>query len=63
LGWGLNDKPEGRLIVHSGGQNGIRSLTMTSLEHQNGFIVLTNGDNGGQVIYRLADELNGALFA
>jgi len=63
LGWGIKDAPEGRLIVHSGGQQGIKSLTMTSIEHQNGFIALTNGDNGGHVIYRLADELNGVLFS
>lgn len=62
LGWGIKDAPEGRLIVHSGGQQGIKSLTMSSLEHQNGFIALTNGDNGGQVIYRLADALGPALF-
>jgi CubicO group peptidase (beta-lactamase class C family) len=62
LGWGIKDAPEGRLIVHSGGQQGIRSLTMTSIDHQNGFIALTNGDNGGYVIYRLADELNGVLL-
>jgi CubicO group peptidase (beta-lactamase class C family) len=62
LGWGIKDAPEGRLIVHSGGQQGIKSLTMTSIKHQNGFIALTNGDNGGHVIYRLAEELNGVLF-
>ncbi|MEI9920880.1 MAG: serine hydrolase domain-containing protein [Bacteroidota bacterium] len=62
LGWGIKEQPEGKLIVHSGGQQGIISLTMASIEHQDGFVIFTNSDNGGRVTYRLADELNKELF-
>lgn len=51
LGWAVQERPEGNLIVHSGGQSGYRSLAMASVERKSGFVVLTNGDNGGKVIY------------
>jgi CubicO group peptidase (beta-lactamase class C family) len=51
LGWAVHERPEGNLIVHSGGQSGYRSLAMASVERKSGFVVLTNGDNGGKVIY------------
>lgn len=63
LGWGINDTPMGRLIVHSGGQQGIQSLMMFSQEHENGFVVFTNSDNGGHLTYRLREELTPMLFA
>jgi hypothetical protein len=61
LGWGLKDVSAGRLIVHSGGQQGIRSLAVASVENKNGFIALTNGDNGAYVVYRVLAELEGML--
>ena len=51
LGWAVQEKPEGNWLVHSGGQTGFRSLAMASVEKKTGFIILTNGDNGGKVIY------------
>jgi len=57
LGWGILERPDGNLIVHSGGQSGFRSLTMASPEKKSGFVMLTNGDNGGQVIYPVAEAL------
>ncbi len=53
LGWGIHERPEGNLIVHSGGQPGFRSLVMACLEKRSGFVAFTNGDNGGKVIYEL----------
>ncbi len=51
MGWAIQERPSGNVIVHSGGQAGFRSLAMASVEKQSGFIILTNGDNGGKVIY------------
>jgi len=51
LGWAIQERPTGNVIVHSGGQAGFRSLAMSSLEKKSGFIMLTNGDNGGKVLY------------
>ena len=58
LGWGIQERPTGNLIVHSGGQPGFRSLTMASTEKKSGFIALTNGDNGGKLVYYLAEALS-----
>jgi CubicO group peptidase (beta-lactamase class C family) len=51
LGWAVQERPAGNLLVHSGGQSGFRSLAMASVEKRSAFIVLTNGDNGGKLIY------------
>lgn len=58
LGWGIQERPSGNLIVHSGGQSGFRSLTMVSLEKKSGFVALTNGDNGGKLVYHLKEALS-----
>lgn len=64
LGWAVQQRPTGNVIVHSGGQRGFRSLAMASVERQSGFIMLTNGDNGGKILYdeTLGNILN-RLFA
>jgi CubicO group peptidase (beta-lactamase class C family) len=49
LGWAVQERPTGNVIVHSGGQRGFRSLAMVSVERKSGFIILTNGDNGGRI--------------
>ncbi|MBC8002344.1 MAG: serine hydrolase [Opitutaceae bacterium] len=56
LGWAIQQRKTGNVIVHSGGQAGFRSLAMASVERKSGFIVLTNGDNGGKVFYHPAFE-------
>jgi CubicO group peptidase (beta-lactamase class C family) len=53
LGWAIQERPTGNVILHSGGQTGFRSLTMASVERKSGFVILTNGDNGGKVCYDL----------
>jgi CubicO group peptidase (beta-lactamase class C family) len=58
LGWGIQERPTGNLIVHSGGQSGFRSLTMASLDKKSGFVALTNGDNGGKLVYHLKEVLS-----
>ncbi len=62
LGWGVQERPGGNLLVHSGGQSGFRSLALASIERKSGLIVLTNSDNGGKVIFHprfleLADKV------
>lgn len=51
LGWAVQERPTGPVILHSGGQSGFRSLTMASIERQAGFILFTNSDNGGRICY------------
>jgi CubicO group peptidase (beta-lactamase class C family) len=63
LGWAVQERPTGNVLVHSGGQAGFRSLAMASVERRSGFIILTNGDSGGRVIYDEAfdDAMNRLL--
>lgn len=51
LGWAVQQRTTGSVIVHSGGQAGFRSLVMASVPNQSGFVVLTNSDGGGKVFY------------
>jgi CubicO group peptidase (beta-lactamase class C family) len=62
LGWGIQERKNGNLLVHSGGQSGFRSLALASRDRMTGLIILTNSDNGGRLIYHtrfleLADEI------
>ena len=57
LGWGIQERPEGNIIVHSGGQTGFRSLVMGCIEKRSGFVAFTNGDNGVGVIHELPEAL------
>ncbi len=64
LGWAVQERPTGHVILHSGGQSGFRSLTMASIEHRAGFVVFTNSDNGGHICYdRALGELLMPLLA
>lgn len=51
LGWAIQERKTGNVIVHSGGQDGFKSLTMASVKRRSGFIILTNGDNGWKVFH------------
>lgn len=63
LGWAIQKRSMGDVILHSGGQDGFRSLTMGSVARKSGFVMFTNSDNGGKVIFhpRLATVLNSLL--
>lgn len=63
LGWAVQQRKSGDVILHSGGQSGFRSLTMGSVSHKSGFVMLANSDNGGKVIFhpQLAVLLNPLL--
>lgn len=51
LGWAIQERPSGNVILHSGGQAGFRALTMASVERKSGFVLFTNSDSGGYVCY------------
>jgi CubicO group peptidase (beta-lactamase class C family) len=54
LGWAVQERAGGNVIEHSGGQPGYRSLAMISPEQRSGFVMLTNSDKGGYVVYNEA---------
>jgi hypothetical protein len=49
LGWAIQERPGGNVIVHSGGQDGFQSLTMASVDRRSGFVALTNSNNGWKI--------------
>jgi len=49
LGWAVQERSSGNVIVHSGGQTGFQALTMASVPRKCGFIILTNSNNGWKV--------------
>ncbi len=65
LGWAVQERKTGNVVVHSGGQSGFCSLAMASMERRSGFVMFTNGDNGGKVLYdqALGSVLNRLLPA
>ena len=65
LGWAVQERSEGNVILHSGGQTGYRSLAMLSPQRKSGFVMFTNSDNGGYILYneKLGTILNRLLPA
>lgn len=59
LGWAVQERGSGNIVLHSGGQSGFRSLMMVSIKRKSGFVMLTNGDIGGHLLYN--QELGNVL--
>jgi CubicO group peptidase (beta-lactamase class C family) len=51
LGWAVQERSGGNVVEHSGGQSGYRTLAMISPEQKSGFVMFTNSDNGGHIVY------------
>jgi CubicO group peptidase (beta-lactamase class C family) len=54
LGWAVQERKAGNVILHSGGNTGFSCLTMASPRRKSGFVIFTNSDNGGKVFYSRA---------
>lgn len=46
LGWGIEQIESGRLIWHWGNNPGYRAFEIASVQTGNGFVMMTNSDNG-----------------
>lgn len=44
----------GYLLSHGGDNPGFKAFILASAERQSGYVILTNGDNGREVIGKLA---------
>jgi CubicO group peptidase (beta-lactamase class C family) len=53
LGWKIQPTDSGDLITHGGYNTGFHSYVAASIERNFGFVILTNSDNGNQVIREL----------
>jgi len=53
LGWQIRHQKNGNLLSHGGSNPGFKSFVLASTERKSAYVILTNGDNGGDVIGKL----------
>jgi CubicO group peptidase (beta-lactamase class C family) len=53
LGWQIQHGEKGDVITHGGDNKGFHAFVAASVERKYGFVILTNGENGTQVINNL----------
>ena len=58
LGWRLAHTNDGDLVSHGGDQRGFHATSEMSLATRSGYVILTNGDQGWQLIKTLAPEIS-----
>ena len=61
LGWRIAHTTDGDLVSHSGDNTGFHSTAEVSVERKSGYVILTNGDGGVELIKRLAPEVSRLL--
>ena len=54
LGWQVLHRPTGDLLSHGGDNPGFKAFMVGSVGRKSGYIIMTNGDNGSEVIGKLA---------
>lgn len=59
MGWFIYDYGDRKLVQHSGGDHGEAALAIYDPEARKGYVVLTNGANGGEVMHRIVGMLDG----
>jgi CubicO group peptidase (beta-lactamase class C family) len=55
LGWQILHQKTGDLLSHGGDNPGFKAFVLASAERQSGYVILTNGDNGNEVIGKLVN--------
>ena len=55
LGWRILHQEKGNLLSHGGDNPGFKAFVLASVERKSGYVILTNGDNGGEVIGKLTN--------
>ncbi len=57
LGWYVYGFKDETIIGHTGANMGERTLAVFSPKKKNGLVVMANGANGNEVIYRIAESI------
>jgi hypothetical protein len=52
LGWQIWHLDRGDIVAHGGDVNGFHSQAAFSVPRKAGFVILTNGDNGSELIWK-----------
>ena len=55
LGWQIQHHPKGDLLAHGGDNPGFKASVVASVARRSGYVILTNGDSGGEVIGALTN--------
>ena len=55
LGWQVLHRDKGDLLSHGGDNPGYKAFVLASAERKSGYVILTNGDNGTEVLGKLAN--------
>jgi len=58
LGWEIEHTPRGNFIGHGGDNKGFHAFAVASPEHKSGYIIMTNGDNGTDVLKKVMETIN-----
>ena len=53
LGWRIQHTEKGSFALHDGAEQGFRAFVAASVERKSGCVIMTNGENGGEVIKNL----------
>ncbi len=53
LGWQILHEKRGNLLAHGGDNPGFKAFVFASAERKSGCVLLTNGDNGDEVLGKL----------
>lgn len=57
LGWYIYDFKNERVIGHTGANTAERTLAVFSPDTKKGLVVMSNGSNGNQILYKIADAI------
>lgn len=63
LGWRIAHTVNGDFVSHGGDNTGFHSTAEVSLKDKSGFVILTNGDNGVDLLKKLAPDISRRLHA
>jgi CubicO group peptidase (beta-lactamase class C family) len=63
LGWRINPTDKGNFIGHGGDNAGFHAFAVASLAAKSGYVIMTNGDSGVEVLMKLMERIGGFLEA
>ena len=63
LGWRIARTKDGELVSHGGDNTGFHSLAEVCVAKKSGYVIMTNGDNGTELLKHLAPSVSRRLYA
>ena len=63
LGWRIARTKDGELVSHGGDNTGFHSLAEVCVAKKSGYVIMTNGDNGTELLKQLAPSVSRRLYA